>query len=383
MPSLSELILPALSDREGLGEFAESFEDLAPKIERDIAILREKPHDQEAIASLFRGLHTLKGDAALTKVRLGVDLCHPLESLLARCRSGEVEFSPELAELTLLALDRLELAIEALREGRGLASLKLPQLLAELESISRSRREDLAAHAARAIENVTGLKCATPAPLPQAPSSAAAKNDDLAFFETLALQLERRSPLFSGRTARNLKLALETNAAAGKPVDETQLAAAVHFHDVGMMFLPESVWLKASALSEEDRRQLARHPDLAADVLMRMTGWQEAATIVRQHHERPDGKGYPCGLKGQAIHPGAQILAIVDAFEAVMVKQSQRNQSRSLIRAIAEINACDDQFAPEWIAPFNSVIRRMAESQNAPHRHGQNGITIDAQNGCA
>jgi len=51
----------------------------------------------------------------------------------------------------------------------------------------------------------------------------------------------------------------------------------------------------------------------------------------------------------------------VDAFEAVMLKHSHRGQNRSLVRAIAEINACDNQFAAEWIAPFNTVIRGRIE----------------------
>jgi HD-GYP domain-containing protein (c-di-GMP phosphodiesterase class II) len=76
----------------------------------------------------------------------------------------------------------------------------------------------------------------------------------------------------------------------------------------------------------------------------------------------PDGQGYPEGRVGNAICAGAKILAIIDAFEAVTLKHSHRGESRSLIRAIAEINACDDQFAAEWIEPFNRVIRKMVES---------------------
>ena len=84
--------------------------------------------------------------------------------------------------------------------------------------------------------------------------------------------------------------------------------------------------------------------------------------MVAQHHEMPDGTGYPRGLKGAQICPGACILAIVDAFEAVTLKHSQRGQTRSLLRAIAEVNACDSQFAAEWVAPFNAVIRRQMDN---------------------
>ena len=84
--------------------------------------------------------------------------------------------------------------------------------------------------------------------------------------------------------------------------------------------------------------------------------------MVAQHHEMPDGGGYPHKLTAEDICAGAKILAIVDAFEAVTLKHSHRGQSRSIVRAIAEVNACDNQFAPEWIAPFNAVIRRMVEA---------------------
>ena len=75
-----------------------------------------------------------------------------------------------------------------------------------------------------------------------------------------------------------------------------------------------------------------------------------------------DGGGYPNALQDQEICAGAKIMAIVDAFEAVMLKHIHRGKNRSVLRAIAEINACDKQFAPEWIAPFNAVIRKTVEN---------------------
>ncbi|MCX7169512.1 MAG: HD domain-containing protein, partial [Proteobacteria bacterium] len=185
---------------------------------------------------------------------------------------------------------------------------------------------------------------------------------DLEFFRTLAQQFETRSPHFAGRSGRLLKLALDTNQGAGQPVDPLQLEAAVYLHDIGMMFLPEPVWLKVGKLSDQDKQLLHAHPRMAAGLLERMEGWQAAAEIVAQHHEMPDGRGYPNGLKNHAICAGAKILAIVDAFEAVTLKHSDRGQSRSLLRAIAEVNACDNQFAGEWIVPFNTVIRRIVET---------------------
>ncbi|MBS3936371.1 MAG: Hpt domain-containing protein [Sulfuritalea sp.] len=366
MADLATLLQPRIADREGLREFAEALEDQAPGIERDIAALRKSPADRALIARLFRALHTIKGDAGLCKVDIGVALAHPLESLLARCRAGEMPFSDLLAELMLLTLDRLEMVIEAMDGALDVTPLKLPQLVGGLESLAGAPAGDIAHRAAAVIEAVTGFRPRQPdIEVPPVMDFAPLQTDraaDLWFFSTLALQLENRAPAFAGRTDRLLRLALDTNAAAGDPVDAAQLAAAVYTHDIGMMFLPESVWLKSEKLSDADRERLRDHPQQAAGLLQRMPGWTAAAEMVRQHHEKPCGRGYPEGLAGDAICPGAKILAIVDAFEAVTLKHSNRGQNRSLIRAIAEVNACDDQFAAEWIEPFNRVIRKMVES---------------------
>ena len=115
------------------------------------------------------------------------------------------------------------------------------------------------------------------------------------------------------------QLALDTNRAAGSPADAVQLEAAVYMHDVGMMFLPEAVWLKVGNMSDRERGMLHTHPGFGADLLERMESWKAAAEMVRQHHETPDGAGYPARLRGDAICPGAKLLAIADAFEAVML----------------------------------------------------------------
>ncbi len=365
MADLTALLNPRVTDRDGLEEFIGELADKAPAIERDIARLKRAPLDRELVAALFRALHNIKGDAAICKVDLGVVIAHPIETLLARLRNNEIAFTDLLAEVILLALDRLELAVEALASSRPLGHLKLIELVGGLDSMAPLAADEIDARAATVIEAVTGFR-----PV-QSPRTVKAKatsrnsegsSEDLKFFRTLALQLEARSPLFKGRTGRLLRLALDTNTAAGKPVDAAQLEAAIYVHDVGMMLLPESVWLKSGRLSEDDKKALHAHPGYAAGLLSRMPGWEEAATMVAQHHEMPDGGGYPAGLSGQDIVAGARILAIVDAFEAVMQKHSDRGHSRSLLRAIAEINACDNQFAPEWIGHFNAVVRKMVEA---------------------
>ena len=365
---IRSIVAPVIQDRELLDEFAETLTDRAPEIERDIAHLRKNPQDRDITANLFRAVHNIKGDAALCKFELGVALAHPIETMLGRFREGEIPFSGMLAELILLAVDRLELATDALLLRKPLDNLQLPVLVEGLDEIAQEVAAQIDASCADLIEAVTGFPPVIPDISSRTPKSSAARGEhknaslDLQFFRSLAQQFESRSPLFKGRTMRILRLALETNKAGNNPVDPVQLEAAVYLHDVGMMLLPESIWLKVGKMSPEDKVALCNHPGFAAGLLLRMPGWEPAAEMVAQHHEMPDGGGYPNGLLAEQICPGAKILAIVDAFEAVMLKHIHRGKNRSVLRAIAEINACDNQFAPEWIAPFNSVICKTIEA---------------------
>ncbi len=360
---------PVITDRQALEEFSESLSDLAPKIERDVARLRAVPDDRETVSSLFRAIHNIKGDAALCRIDLAVQVVHPVETVLTRLRNGEIVFSDQLAETILLAIDRLELAIESIRNGRSLDALRLNALINGFEQMADEAPAKVDSCACELIEAVTDFRPPSESSLRilSGTSSLMRKSpilasEDLLFFLSLANQFEARSPLFKGRTSRLLRLAFETNQERDKPIDPQQLEAAVYMHDIGMMFLPEAIWLKTGRMTPEEKQELCSHPALGAGLLARIHGWEEAAQMVAQHHEMPDGRGYPEGIKGDQICDGAKILAIVDAFEAVMLKHIDRGKNRSVLRAIAEINACDTQFAPEWIAPFNQVIRRVVES---------------------
>lgn len=367
---IKAIIAPAIQDREALEEFADALQDKAAEIERYVTQLKTNPGNRVLIDNLFRAVHNIKGDAALTKVELGVAITHNIESLMSRFRDGHIQFSDRLAETILLTLDRLELAIEGLLKHKPLDNLRLVPLVQGLEKTAQALPDQIDDLCGELIEIVTGFPpVITPvsALTPQSQPAVTPIDDkvvaaDLQFFRALAMQLENRSPFFKGRTNRILRLALEANKAADMPVDPVQLEAAVYMHDVGMMFLPESIWLKVGAMSAEEKLDLRTHPNYAATLLRRIPGWEGAAEIVAQHHEMPDGSGYPHNLKNDAICAGAKVIAIVDAFEAVMLKHSHHGKNRSVLRAIAEINACDNQFAPEWTLPFNTVIRRTIET---------------------
>lgn len=365
--NILSIAVPTIEDNDVFQDFADALSDRALELERDVARLKKNPSNRAVTDELFRVIHNIKGDAGLCKFHLGIAITHPIETLLTRFRNGQIPFSGLLAEAILLANDRLELATQNLVAGRGTDKLRLPALIQGLEKLALANPEQLDDCSRDLIESVTGFPpvlSSLSGNLPQVNTPEGQPNaaGDLLFFRSLALQLESRSPLFRGRTLRILRLALETNQVAGSPLEPMQLEAGICMHDIGMMFLPESVWLKVGNMSMEDRAALRSHPGYGAGILKRIPGWEAAAEMVAQHHEMPDGGGYPSGLKQDQICPGAKLLAIVDAFEAVMLKHVHRGRNRSVLRAIAEVNACHNQFAAEWITPFNTVIRRTLEA---------------------
>ena len=103
---------------------------------------------------------------------------------------------------------------------------------------------------------------------------------------------------------------------------------------------------------------MQQHPELSANFLELIPGWEDAREIVLQHHERWDGTGYPSGIKGDEIRPGAQLLAVVDAFESMTHSRPDRQYKRSILRAMTEINNCSGtQFSPHVTSLFNSVVK--------------------------
>ncbi|WP_373975806.1 HD domain-containing protein [Chitinibacter sp. SCUT-21] len=361
-----DLINPQIDDWNSFHDFRDALADHAPEIEALIAKLKLEPHDRVTITNLFREFHNIKGDAGLCRLFFLVPLVHCAEAILSRMRDGEIICTDGLAEVLLLTLDRIEQAVELVEAKQNLSALRLLALANGLEHLAKQPIEQIAAATARLIEAVTGFKPGTTLyqglPPSEQPRNRDEMHQDLVFFRELALQLEARSPLFHGRTDRNLTYALATNQMAGNRVDPEQLEAAVYLHDIGMMFLPESQWLKPDKLSDEAKQALQHHPLWAAEIANRFVGWQSATQMILQHHETVIGSGYPNGLSDEHICDGAKILAIVDAFEAILLKHSHRGQQKSTLRAIAEINAGDRQFSATWVKAFNQVIRQQLES---------------------
>ena len=96
-------------------------------------------------------------------------------------------------------------------------------------------------------------------------------------------------------------------------------------HDVGKIGIRDSVLLKTDSLSEAESMEVRRHPELGASLIKEIRFLESAREIVLFHHERFDGSGYPEGLSGQAIPPGARIFAVADVFDALTTARPYRS----------------------------------------------------------
>jgi len=130
---------------------------------------------------------------------------------------------------------------------------------------------------------------------------------------------------------------------------------AGHLHDIGKIGIPDGILLKTGQLSNPEYEIIQSHPMIGSKIFERVTGLEEMAVIIRHHHERFDGKGYPDELKGDDIPLGAAIIAIADAFDAMTTPRSYRT-GMSPRHAVAEIYANrGKQFNP-FVAKIFFVI---------------------------
>jgi two-component system, cell cycle response regulator len=129
-------------------------------------------------------------------------------------------------------------------------------------------------------------------------------------------------------------------------------ALAGRLHDIGKIVIPESVLTKPGALSEDDWRLMRAHPDYGYRLANAVPGFGSIAQVIRQHHERYDGTGYPDGLAARDIRPEARLIAVCDAW-AAMLSDRPHHDPRSVEVARAELRGGrGTQFDPDIVDLF-------------------------------
>jgi putative nucleotidyltransferase with HDIG domain len=179
----------------------------------------------------------------------------------------------------------------------------------------------------------------------------------------LANALDRRD----GYTARHSQHVVATTCEIGLRLgfDSAALAeleAAALLHDIGKIYVPDEILGKPGPLTAEEFAVMARHPVLGAEILTRIPDLEVVASIVRYHHERWDGGGYPDGLSAGCIPLGSRIIAVCDAHDAMTSDRPYRT-ALSPETALAELRSGSGwQFDPGVVAQAEIVIGHLGDS---------------------
>ncbi len=346
--------------------------DLKDELEEKHAIcadlllkLESSPDDLELVRTLFREVHTVKGDVGLIGIHQYLPLLQSIEDVIDELRKKQLPYTAAVSDVLLLTLDLTHkelMAFIAKKDGfndkhyNNVASMvakmarlkgdeQQQQTLAVIQTLAPETKPTFEADAEQTEHYFTQEEI----------------NEEVAFFLQLSLLFDHRSPYGAGRTERMFELAMTMNLNAGNPLPTDQLQTAVYLHDLGMAFVPKSMVKKASNLSRHDWAWVKNHVNVVCELIRPFDIWGMATEIIKQHHERLDGSGYPQGLKDKDICTGAKLLAIVDSFEAItQTRAYQNDQQRPIVRAITEINQqAGILYCPFWVGHFNEAVRSL------------------------
>ncbi len=196
---------------------------------------------------------------------------------------------------------------------------------------------------------------------------------ELSAFETiesLNATVDAKDPYTAGHSLRVQRIALALGAQLDLSAESMDaLRHASLFHDIGKIAVPDAILAKPSALIDDEWEQIRRHPANGAEIVGRL-GWLRASVpLIRHHHERWDGNGYPDRLAGVAIPIEAAVVGLADAWDAMTTDRPYRS-ALSDDDAILEIRrGRGTQFAPAVVdAFFAAIAARPADFSTAPPR---------------
>ena len=168
-----------------------------------------------------------------------------------------------------------------------------------------------------------------------------------------------------GYTAAHSETVVQLSRALGERLslsaaDLLELELAALFHDLGKLVIPDEILNKPAALDAEEQVIMRHHAEWGAAMLGNVPGLQPIATIVRCHHERWDGSGYPSRLAGKRIPIASRLVAVCDAYDAMTTDRCYR-KALPQERALAELRAgAGSQFDPGLIELLQDILNESA-----------------------
>ena len=180
--------------------------------------------------------------------------------------------------------------------------------------------------------------------------------------ETLRFTVEAKDTYTRGHSDRVAEYSELIGKALGlSETDLKTLKIGGLFHDIGKIGIPDSILLKTTKLDDDEYSEIKNHPAIGAHIISNATIFKDIIPIVKHHHERYDGKGYPSKLQGEDIPYLARITAVADAFDAMTSKRSYRDSlTLEAVREEIEKNM-GTQFDPEIAKVFLHILDTQPE----------------------
>jgi putative two-component system response regulator len=279
---------------------------------------------------------------------------HALELL------DEGEFDLVVSDVVMPGLSGLEL-LEAARSRRASLPIVLVTGAGTYETLSQALTRGAAGLVTKPFAHAE-LQTAVSDALERAARSREELRERLlapTLASALANAIEARDSYLHGHCERLASLAVriaEELGVAPEHIETVRLGAILH--DVGKIGIPDRVLLKPGALDVEERRIIETHTEIGDKLLEPLDLLAGARPIVRNHHERWDGAGYPDGLAGEAIPVGARIVAVADSVEAMTSRQLYRKPLEA-VEIVAELQK---HRGKQWDPAVVDIVLRLIAS---------------------
>jgi putative nucleotidyltransferase with HDIG domain len=192
---------------------------------------------------------------------------------------------------------------------------------------------------------------------------------NLSFASALVATLDARDRYTAGHSAAVAVYSRDIARRMGLSDEDQRL---VHLcglvHDMGKVGLAPGLLEKGGALTLEERRQMEQHPVIGERILSKVENYSDIARVVRHHHERVDGLGYPDSLRGDEIPLLSRIIAVADAYNAMTSDRPYRDAMPSRVARLRLAQAVESQFDTTVVAAFEAVLAGASEAYRSGQR---------------
>ena len=178
----------------------------------------------------------------------------------------------------------------------------------------------------------------------------------------LSNAVEARDAYTSKHAERVTAYALELARVLGTTLADTaEIEFGFLLHDIGKVAVPDAILWKPGPLTDKERALMAQHPLIGAEIVRGIQFLGPAAEVVRSHHERWDGKGYPDGLKAEGIPLAARVFAVADVLDALTTERPYRHASPLAVAREMIVAEAGKQFDPRIVDAFSTIPDALIE----------------------